>query len=398
MEVINKMNLKDYIKKENLIMPNYNNLNIVDLVNYLYNKYRGECVTNDNIKKLANIVKLKKHTVLILIDGMGSNLIDILKKSSLLKRNKVANLLTVSPSSTACVLTSVATGAYPSEHGIIGWYNYNRKYDVGYYPLLFTERKQNKSLKKYNIKSDEIFILNSKLNELKVKTTVLFPDYIYDSTYSNYVANEKIRKSYSTLKDAFDQILKITSDEKETFTYLYIPSIDNLEHDNGFDSEIVLAEMDEIENQIKRLNRSDIVTIVTADHGQTNINKDIVMDFKKYDKYFYSDPGIDFGMATYYVKKELEQEFIETFNKDFKGRMFLFKTSDFIKNKVFGPTKASQYLLDNLGEYISLCNSDSQYINSCDVDEYYGKTKGNHSGLTEDEMIIPLIVIENNNN
>ena len=40
------------------------------------------------IKKLANIVKLKKHTVLILIDGMGSNLIDILKKSSLLKRNK----------------------------------------------------------------------------------------------------------------------------------------------------------------------------------------------------------------------------------------------------------------------------------------------------------------------
>lgn len=56
----------------------------------------------------------------------------------------------VSPSSTSCVLTSLATATYPSEHGIIGWYNYNREYDISYYPLLFIDRKQNKSLKEFN--------------------------------------------------------------------------------------------------------------------------------------------------------------------------------------------------------------------------------------------------------
>ena len=53
--------------------------------------------------------------------------------------------------------------------------------------------------------------------------------------------------------------------------------------------------------------------------------------------------------------------------------------------------------LSNEVEYISLCNKNAQFINSLEIDEYYGKTKGNHSGLSNDEMIIPLIIIDTNN-
>lgn len=394
------MKLKEHIEKENLLLPDYNNLNIVDLVKCLYGKYGVECEENDNIKKLKDIIPNKKHTVFILVDGMGSNLINILNDSSILKKNKITDMITVSPSSTGCVLTSLATATYPSEHGIIGWYNYNREYNIDYYPLLFSDRKHNKSLKEFNIEVGDIFKVNSKLNELNVKTTVLYPDYICDSIYSNYVANNNIRKPYTTMEDAFNQIIEITSSDEKTFTYLYLPDIDNLEHDNGFDSEIVLNEIYNIETQLNRLDNNDIVTIITADHGQTNtnINKDIVMDFEKYDKYFYAHPGIDFGMATYYVKKDMEEEFIKEFNEDYKDMMYLFKKEEFINNSVFGPNKNNYYLSDNLGEYISLCNCDSQFINSPEIYEYYRKTKGNHSGLTKDEMIIPLIVIEQKNN
>lgn len=129
---------------------------------------------------------------------MGSNLINLLGDNSILKKNKIIDMITVSPSSTGCVLTSLATATYSSEHGIIGWYNYNRKHDISYYPLLFTDRNQNRSLKDFNIEVNEIFKINSKLNELNVNTTVLYPDYISNSVYSNYVANDKIRKSYKT--------------------------------------------------------------------------------------------------------------------------------------------------------------------------------------------------------
>lgn len=387
------MNLKEYIKREKLILPNYKKLSIVDLVRFLYGKYGVEYEKNENITKLKKLIPEKKHTVFILVDGMGANLINLLNDKSILKKNKVLDMLTVSPSSTGCVLTSLATATYPSEHGIIGWYSYNRKYNIDYYPLTFNDRCQNKSLKEYNIKSEDIFKVKSKLNELNVKTNVLYPSYICDSVYSNYVANNHIRNSYEKLDDAFSQIEKIISLNEKTFTYLYIPDIDNLEHDNGVNSEVVLNKLKEIESYLCELSMNDTVLVITADHGQTNVTEDITMDFEKYSKYFYAYPGIDFGMATYYVSKDKEKEFVEQFNNDYKGKMYLFKTEEFLANNVFGPNKNNDYLISNLGEYISLCNSNAQFINDLSTDEYFGKTKGNHSGLTKDEMIIPLVVI-----
>lgn len=387
------MRLNEYIEKANLVFPDYSNINIVDLAKYLYKKYGSYCNQDSKQAELKKIIPNKKHTILVLIDGMGSNLINIMPNNSLLKTNKKIDMLTVSPSSTGCVLTSLATATYPTEHGIIGWYNYNRKHNIDYLPLCFKNRKNNKDLEQYNIKVDDIFKINSKLNELNVKTTVFYPKNIYDSVYSNYVVNKKNRKSYSSYQDAINQILEIISLDEETFTYLYIPNIDTLEHDNGYDSKEVLNELKEIENQLERLKNEDTVTIVTADHGQTNVNKYIVMDFKKYDAYFYAYPGIDFGMATYYVKNEKKKEFEKEFAKDFKNKMYLFETKEFINDKIFGPNENNKILLENLGEYISICNSDSLFINSLQAEKYFEKAKkGNHSGLTSDEMIIPLII------
>lgn len=390
------MNLKEYIKNNNLFMPNYNKPNIMDLVKYLYGNFGVNFEDNKNIEYFKKNIPIKKHTLFILIDGMGSNLIDILDNKSILKKNKIADMTTVSPSSTGCVLTSLATAKFPNEHGIIGWYCYNRKFNTCYYPLLFVDRKDEKSLKDLNIKENDIFIFESKFNQLNIKTNVLYPSYISDSVYSKYVANDKIRKSYNTLEDAFNQIMEITIDNERTFTYLYIPDIDSLEHNNGFDSKIVLDKIKKIEFELNRINNDDLVIVITADHGQTNINieKDIIMDFDKYNKYFYAYPGIDFGMATYYVNKDMEDEFVKEFNKDFKNKMYLFKTEEFINNGIFGVNNNNDIILSNLGEYISLCNSDSLFINSLDINEYFRKIKGNHSGLSKDEMIIPLIVID----
>lgn len=391
------MNLKKYLEDNNLILPDYSNLNIVELMRFLYSKY-GVDINCNNEDNFSNLINLKKHTVFILIDGMGSNLINLLPDNSVLKQHKVEDMITVCPSSTGCVLTSVATATYPSEHGIIGWYNYNREHDIDYYPLLFTDRDGN-DLNKKGINVNDIFKIDSKLNKLNVKTKVLYPEYIYDSVYSNYAASSSIRNSYSDLDDAFKKLKSIVYEDESTFTYLYIPYIDDLEHDYGYDSKEVMDKLIEIDNLIKDvINSKDTTIIITADHGQTNvdINKDIIMDFNEYDKYFYAKPGIDFGMSTYYVKKDKINEFETKFYNDYKNKMYLFQMDEFLKNKVFGPNKYNDYLKSNLGEYISLCESDSQFINSDDIESYYKKTKGNHSGLSKDEMIIPLIVIECN--
>ena len=330
-------------------------------------------------------------------DGTGSNLIDKLDNSSILKKNLKKNITTVFPSTTGCVLTSIVTAQFPEIHGIWGWFNYNRDLKRDYYPLLFADRKSMESLNQFNIKSEDIYKSESILKKLNVKTNILFPNYICDSVYSKFVGNDKDRYPYNDFSDIKKIICNIYENNNSSYTYLYLSDIDTLEHENGLDSEIVLEKLNEIDNLVKDLSKlKDITIVFTADHGQTNINEDIVFDFSKYDKYFYANPSIDFGTASYYIKFGMEEEFEKEFEKDFKDKMYLFKTKEFIDNKFFGEGNMNNYSFQNLGEYISLCKTGSYLINSLDTSSYFGKIKGNHSGLTKDEMLIPLIIINTN--
>ena len=177
-----------------------------------------------------------------------------------------------------------------------------------------------------------------------------------------------------------------------------MPDIDSIEHDYGIDDEKVFRKLNEISALVEKLSKIDDLTIiVTADHGQINIHEDVIMDYNKYNKYFYSEPTIDFGTAFYYVKEEMRKDFVNEFNKDFKNKMYLFETSEFIKKNIFSLYKLDNYSKEGLGEFISLCKPGFCFINSQNVKEYYRKTLGNHSGLTRDEMIIPLIIINSKN-
>ncbi len=390
-------NLKKFIKKHNLVLPNYNEINIVDLMKCLYIKCGYNIKKTKNISELDYIIPNNKHYLFILSDGTGSNLINKLDDNSILKQNIKKNIVTVFPSTTGCVLTSLVTAEYPEEHGIWGWFNYNRELNCDYFPLLFSDRKSMKPLNEFKIKSKNIYKSESILKKLKIKTNILFPYYICDSVYSQFVGNDTDRHPYSNFLEIIELIKDICNCNKSSYTYLYLPDIDTIEHENGLNSEVTLNKLKEINKLITELSRIKDMTIVfTADHGQTEISEDIVFDFDKYKKYFYAYPSIDFGTASYYIKSEYEEEFVNEFEKDFKDKMYLFKTQEFIDNKIFGKGNISDYAFDNLGEYISLCKTGTYLINSPETALYLGKIKGNHSGLTSDEMVIPLVVINTN--
>ena len=76
--------------------------------------------------------------------------------------------------------------------------------------------------------------------------------------------------------------------------------------------------------------------------------------------------------------------------------MLLFKKEDFINNGFFGLGNVNEEAINNLGDYISICQKGVFFVNNPKIEDYYGVIKGNHSGLSKDEMIIPLIVIDTN--
>ena len=302
--------------KESFVIPNYDKTDIVDLVRLIYNYSGMNFKETKCMQELKKYVLNKKHIVLILVDGMGSDLLDNMTNKGLFYNNKKMDIQTVFPTSTGCVLTSVATSKYPSSMGIFGWFGYNRKLDLNYYTLLTKERKSKEDL---NINLKKIFKRPSIFNELKRKTIVLQPNHLLDSKYTNYCAASNIRKGYSDYDEAMDIIKKEINSKDDTFTYLYIPYVDTLEHQNGPYSKLVYDEVEKIEKHMEKLFplNDDIEIIVIADHGQIPINNVVYMDLNKYDKYFYAYPSIDMGTSTLFVKKDMNKEFEKEFHKDF---------------------------------------------------------------------------------
>lgn len=394
------MNVIECLKNNDMIVPDYKKVSIIDVVRTIY-KYCGYQYKLDSInKETIKYLKNKKHILFILVDGMGSNLINSLSSKMILKKNKVADILTVWPTTTGCVLSSVATAEYPSIHGMIGWYNYNRYRNIDYYTLLFKDRHSGKNLKELGINEEDIYVCESIMNKLKRKTIALFPKKIVNSNFSKFVLN-KNRVDYNSIEDGFKKATDSIEEniDKETFTYLYLPHIDSKSHYNGIYSKEVNNIINEIERELVKLKSKEIQNleiIVTADHGQIDVTEqDITMDFEKYNEYFYASPGIDFGTATYYVKSDKRCEFLKEFKKDYKDRMYIFETDEFIRNNIFGKDKVSQYMKSNLGEYISFCKKGAYFVNTiADTERYIGKIKGSHSGFSKEELTIPLIVID----
>lgn len=372
-------------------------IDIVDLVNYFAYKNGVKIKFNDKMSRIDNIVNPKKNIVFILVDGMGAYKVANLDDKSILKQNIKAAIQTVNPTSTACVLTTVATGKYPSEHGILGWWNYSKENNISYYPLLFLENKTGKSLEEKGYKMKDFFKYNSLFEKYNKDVNIYMKRTISESNYSKYFSGKKAKRhGVYSIKDGFDKIIKnINEQSKASFNYFYISGLDNVSHKYGMDSYEALGIIKEVEEGIQKISRicNDTTVVVTADHGQINMSKHLYLNQNNdYTKYFYAAPSIDTRFISFFVKEECKNEFEEMFSNEFFEDIVLLTKDEFLKYGFIGD-EYSKYALNSIGEYIGIVVTDKFLIADTVNLEDYMATKGNHSGITKEETTIPLIVI-----
>lgn len=393
------INTKENIEKLNeyLQNKNYNDLDIIDLIKYICSKYGADFKNYNKDKKFDDIITPDKKVVLILVDGLGYYKVKSLGDNSVLKRGLKTSLQTVNPTSTACVLTSIASASYPAEHGILGWWQYSKKHGINYYPLLFSDKMGNSLLKK-DIKIDEIFDYKSIFDKLDVEANIYMNKKLINSNYSK-VFNGKKSKKYPTnsIRDAFNKISeKIENTIEKSLTYLYIDGLDVASHIYGTKSKEVQNIIDEIESGIIKIKKADVNTtvVVFADHGQVDMTSLIYLNQNHdYSKYFYAIPSIDTRMISFFVKEEFRDEFETKFCDEFNKDVILLKKEEVEKYKLFGNANFSNNAYNSCGEYIGIIVNNKFMV--CDKITFEDKmtTKGNHSGLTKEETTIPIIVV-----
>lgn len=381
--------IEKYVKNKN-----YDDIDILDLMRFLAIKKGAKLPSNVSIERLDQMIDLKDNVLFILLDGFGYLKASRLANDSLLKSHMLTSIDTVNPTSTACVLTSLFTGKYPSEHGIFGWWQYSRKLDLNYYPLIGVGRKTGKDVTNEVSKR---LMYDSIFDEFKCKVNIFMNRSMIDSNYTRIFSGKNANKygTYS-IREAFTRIAKRVSESEKTFNYLYIDGLDKTSHQCGVNSKEVMEVINEVENGIKKLlsENKNMTIILTADHGQVEMTNMIYLNKKEdFSKYFYAMPSIDTRTISFFVKEELREEFETKFSNQFSKDVVLLKREEIEKYNIFGNTKFSDDAKDSLGEYIAIVVNDKFML--CDKisleDNIY--TKGNHSGLTESETKIPLIVI-----
>ncbi len=367
------------------IKPNFNNsiLNVSTTIAEFLGCRDLETVKRVKILK-RYLSKQYKNVVFINLDGFGLfPLKSNLTKKQFLYKNIKKKITSVFPSTTTNATTVLRCANYPSRNVMFGWSLYFKELERVVAVFTGKDEYSGESVDMTKIENIiEIFPYTDKTNT-DYNINIVSPPYITLKKGDNY--------HYKSNNQMFQQLDEICKKDGKQFIYCYNEEPDNTMHKHGVNSskakEIINYLNEKIENFVK--NNDNTLVIITPDHGQTDIDGYIEM-YK--DKALLNTLKVPLYLEpraiAFQVKEDQEQNFLiemKKYRKDIK----LYKTSTLINKNYFGlKTEKLSYL----GDYIGVVKNYNKIVL---VDKNNERYKGHHTGLTNREMFLPLIIIGN---
>lgn len=362
--------------------PDYDN-SILSLVSSVLKHYGVES-SHKSLEMLDNILANGyKNIVVMVFDGMGVNILEKhLKKNSFFRSNMLANISSVFPSTTTAATTTFESGLSPAEHSWLGWSLYFEEVDNNVVLFLNTVHGSGGvPAAKYHVANRYLPVrrVGSKISEAtgnEVQTFCVSP-------YSQYKTGS-VSELVGTVRD-------ICAQSGRKYVYAYWPNPDNDLHLQGIDSEKVQEELNAIEQQVEAMcaGLEDTLVIITADHGMTDIENKYLTDYPDIEKMLVRAPSIEARAKAFYIKEGCHADFERAFLKAFGSDYILFKKEEVLKKKLFGAGNHPR-VSGFIGDYLAVAVGRTNLENKPPM----RPLQASHAGLTEEEMIVPLIVIK----
>ena len=134
------------------------------------------------------------------------------------------------------------------------------------------------------------------------------------------------------------------------------------------------------------------VVITIADHGHINSEPINLENYTSITQTLEREVSIEPRAQSFKIKPGLESIFKQEFNKYFKNDFNLLDQNEVLEQKIFGVGKNNIHFKDSIGDFVAIAIGDKYFIDN----ETCQKFKSMHAGLTEDEMLIPVIIKEIN--
>ncbi len=359
-----------------LLYPDYNNC-IANLACSVL-KYFGVQAPNKTLAMADELLKKQyKNVVVLLLDGMGRNIIEKNLDSDGFFRSNLKGIYTsVFPPTTVSATTSIDSGLFPNQHSWLGWECYYKELDKNVTVFNNTDINGNQAA--------EFNAAWTYCPYLRVA------DRIKDTGNMAFEATPFSEPYPQSFSDICMRIKHLCSLDGRKYIYAYWNEPDSIMHRTGCFSKKSKSILRELECQTKELSKdlSETLLIITADHGQINSDSSVITDYPDVMECLLRMPSIEPRALNFFVKKGMEKQFEAVFNKHFGDKFILLCKEEAIAKELFGSGENNKRFNEMLGDYIAIATSDLAIYNKDN------KFIGVHAGLTEDEMEIPFIAIE----
>ncbi|MDY5910555.1 MAG: alkaline phosphatase family protein [Inconstantimicrobium porci] len=362
--------------------PDYNN-SILNISNSVLKSFGAE-YTHNTLPELDEVLsKNYKNVVLMVFDAMGSfNIKEFLSDDSFLINHKRKDITSVFPATTTAALTTLKSGLMPCEHSWLGWSLHFDEVDNNVNIFVNTDDNY-KPVADYNVAEKYISYKSvvDKINE--AGTAKAFSV----SPFDEYKIN--------TFEELISAVKEICEQDERHYIYAYWPQPDSSMHKEGIHSNEAKEWIERINNEIENLGRqlNDTLIIVTADHGHINGDNKLISDYKDITDTLKWMPSMEARTRDFFVKDGMHEQFKKAFNKHFGKDFILFSKKEVLEKNLFGKGKSHPRFEGFIGDYIAASVTSKAL---CVNENEYRELKGVHAGLTEEEMTVPLIIIECN--
>ncbi|HEY9199460.1 MAG TPA: alkaline phosphatase family protein [Gammaproteobacteria bacterium] len=340
-----------------------------------------------------------RRIVLLLIDGLGHDFLLRQPVDCVLRRHLRGRLDSVFPTTTAAAVTAVATGVGPQQHAITGWFMWLRELGMVTSILPFRSRAGGLDLARAGLSVEALLGAPSLCAGLDTNAAVLSPQRIVESAFSRASTGPARRIGYQDIDDLFTRMTAlITAPDGPQYIYAYWPEFDSLAHAKGVGGVEAQAHFELLDRAcgefLERIAGTDTCVLITADHGFIDTGPEHYVHLAEHPDLAacLRMPLCGEPRAAYcYVRPDRAAVF-ERYAADVLEKYCdCVPGAELIEQGLFGLGAPHPELAARVGDYVLLMKD--RYV----LKDYVAGEKpfffaGVHSGLSEAELRIPLVV------
>ena len=375
----------------------------VDLICAVHRGAGAEVTPSAHCETVAEHLFARRHLLLVLVDGMGMSALAHPDAADLRSRLRL-ELDSVFPATTACAMTTVATGKWPAQHGVPGWWAYLEEHATSATVLPFRERHSGRGLRRRGVRAADVWPLPSRFAEASRSMEMRVPLVYVLSTFSRYLSGNCRTRGYLSLRHAQRRILRrlrklSARGGPPTITYWYIPDYDSACHTYGVagaQSRATLRQIQDLLLELAAAAPDDAVVAATADHG--------LMDLEEGDRapLFPGDPLLECLRCAptgegrtphFHVRPGKAAELAARVADRAGDRLALLSQAEADDLRLFGPDPLSPLARQRFGDYIGIALAPFTLAYYPSADSTALHHVGVHGGMSPAEVRIPLLVL-----